>query len=130
MAALTVIGAVGQVGLAGAPLHTDPAGHALWATAAFGSSIVFKLLFLGVTFRRADWLSFARRLLIASVELTSVCVTANSHRFVSVRSEDSLSACGEWIFVFSGLAFWATLIGEFSRSHVLGAIAVDDVQRM
>jgi hypothetical protein len=125
MAALAAVGSAGHVGLAAAPLHTDPVGHALWAAAAFGSSIAFKVLFLAVTARRAGWRPSARRALLLAAEAAGALVTANSNRFVAVRSEDSLSALGEWVFVFSGLAFWATLPAEFAQSHVLGAITVE-----
>jgi hypothetical protein len=67
------------------PLDTDPAGHAVCATALFAAGIGFKIPIAIEFFKSGEWLLFAFRLFLITCEAGSVLITGHSDRFVSPR---------------------------------------------
>jgi hypothetical protein len=121
MVALTVIGYASHIGIAAFPVNVDSVSHFVVAFGSFASSISFQLIIMSV-WRAASVRVQMCRIVIVVFQVAALEICAHSDSIVAIRAEETVSAIGEYVYLFSVPWFYRTFVDELSRDEVVAVL--------
>jgi hypothetical protein len=122
MAALAVTGYVSHIGIAAFPVNVDSVSHFAVAFASFASSIAFQAIIIMAVWREASVRTQIYRIAIVVFQVTALEICAHSDSIVSVRAEETVSAIGEYAYLFSVPWFYRTFVDELASDNVIAVL--------